>query len=132
MEYLLIVPTDRPQLHENLAWQFSEDKRIQVLVDQRRGQRRQRERIEKHALERRRAERRHQSRPRTDWFLIAPRKAGISANSSSTIGRSAATDFAPFLRVTRFATLVLVALGFFLFCFYSTTLLVSLTLQNSF
>ena len=129
MEYLLIVPTDRPQLYENLAWQFLEDKRIQVLVDRRREKRRQRERIEKHALERRRAERRHQSRPQSDWFLLAPRKVSVSTIST---GRAATMDFAPFLRVTRFATLLFVALGFFLFCFYSTTLLISVVGQKSF
>ena len=132
MEYLLVVPLERLHLYENLARRFSENKRIQVLLDRRLGERRRRERIEKHALERRCAERRLQSRPHSDWFLLAPRKVSVSSSSTSMTGRSAAMDFAPVLRITRFATVLLVALGLFLLCFYSTTLLISVAVQKSF
>jgi len=132
MEYLLIVPLERLQLYENLARRFLGHTRIQVLLDRRAGERRQRERIEKHALERRRAERRHQSRPQSDWFLLAPRKVSAYASSKNPMSRLAAADCALLLRASRFAMFLFVALGIFLFFFYSTTLLLSVIAQRSF
>lgn len=75
-EYLLIVALDRPQVYEYLRQVFSSDKPIQVLLDRRRGERRQRN--EPHAPERRRGQRRSAAgrHPRSDWFVFVRPPAG--------------------------------------------------------
>jgi len=56
--YLFIVPQDQPELHEHFRRDFSNDNEVQVLLDRRVADRRQR--IEPHTPERRRADRRPQ------------------------------------------------------------------------
>ena len=56
--YFFIVPRDQPELHEHLRRDCSNDNEVQVLLDQRVAERRQR--VEPHKPERRRADRRHQ------------------------------------------------------------------------
>ena len=63
--YLFIVPQDQPELHEHLRRDFSNDNEVQVLLDRRIADRRQR--LEPYTPERRRADRRHQ--PGTDEAL---------------------------------------------------------------
>ena len=56
--YLFIVPQDQPELHEHLRGDFSNDNDVQVLLDRRVAERRQR--VEPYTPERRWADRRHQ------------------------------------------------------------------------
>ena len=56
--YLLIVARDQPALCDYLTRNFAGDPKVQVLLDRRRGKRRQR--VESHNPERRRGERRRQ------------------------------------------------------------------------
>ena len=75
-EHLLIVPRDRPDLYEYLKRQFSGVENFEVLLDRRRGERRQRN--ISHEPDRRRGQRRRQpeSYRRTDWFVIARQQTG--------------------------------------------------------
>jgi len=70
--YLFIVPQDQAELHEHLRRDFSTDNEVQVHLDRRVADRRQR--VEPHTPERRRADRRHQ--PGTD---DAFRRVGFGA-----------------------------------------------------
>lgn len=54
--YLIVVARDQPALCDYLTRNFSGDAKVQVLLDRRRGERRQR--VEPYEPERRRAERR--------------------------------------------------------------------------
>lgn len=70
-EYLLIVPEDRPDLYKYLKRQLADVGNIEVILERRRGERRQKD--EPHEPERRRAQRRRPAEVyrRTDWFVIA-------------------------------------------------------------
>ncbi len=72
-EYLLIVTGDQPNLRDYLRRQFSGVEKVQVLLDQRQGERRQW--VQPHEPERRRGDRRRQpgTSPRSDWFVIVGR-----------------------------------------------------------
>jgi hypothetical protein len=75
-EHLIIVSEAMPQLYYHLSRRFSGNEK--VLLDRRRGERRQQARHTE-GPERRRADRRRQpdSVPRTDWFVI-PRETPLS------------------------------------------------------
>jgi len=74
--YLLIVTEDQPQVRDYLARQFTGVEKVKVLLDRRRGERRQR--VMPYEPERRRGERRDQpdSYRRTDWFVSVRRPNG--------------------------------------------------------
>ncbi len=55
---LFIVARGNPVLYEDLAQQFAHEKNVEIILDRRLGERRQR--VQAHAFERRRAERRRQ------------------------------------------------------------------------
>jgi hypothetical protein len=75
-DYLLIVTEDQPQVRDYLARQFTGVEKVKVLLDRRRGERRQR--AMPYEPERRRGERRDQpdSYRRTDWFVSVRRPNG--------------------------------------------------------
>lgn len=58
VRYLLLVARNQPDLWRYLKNNFAGDQKVEVILDRRRGERRQR--IEPHEPERRRAERRRQ------------------------------------------------------------------------
>ena len=58
VRYLLIVARNQPDLWHYLKRNFAGDEKVEVILDRRRGERRQR--IQPHEPERRRADRRHQ------------------------------------------------------------------------
>ena len=74
--YLLIVAEDQPQVRDYLARQFTGIEKVKVLLDRRRGERRQR--VMPYEPERRRGDRREQSagNRRTDWFVSVRRPNG--------------------------------------------------------
>lgn len=75
--YLLIVARNEPDLLHHLARDFARDDKVQVLLDRRRGERRQHQQA--HEPERRRVERRQPSssrRPLSDWFVVVRRQTG--------------------------------------------------------
>ncbi len=74
--YLLIVTEDQPQVRDYLARQFTGVEKVKVLLDRRRGERRQR--VMPYEPERRRGERRDQpdTYRRTDWFVSVRRPNG--------------------------------------------------------
>jgi hypothetical protein len=74
--YLLIVAEDQPQVRDYLARQFTGVEKVRVLLDRRRGERRQR--VRPYEPERRRGERRDQPEGyrRTDWFVTVRRPNG--------------------------------------------------------
>ena len=74
--YLLIVAEDRPQVRDYLARQFTGVEKVKVVLDRRRGARRQR--VMPYEPERRRGERRDQpdANRRTDWFVTVRRPNG--------------------------------------------------------
>ena len=74
--YLLIVAEDQPQVRDYLARQFTGAEKVKVLLDRRRGERRQR--VRPWEPERRRGQRRQQPEgyPRTDWFVTVRRPNG--------------------------------------------------------
>ncbi len=74
--YLLIVTEDQPQVRDYLARQFTGVEKVKILLDRRRGERRQR--VMPYEPERRRGERRDQpeSYRRTDWFVSVRRPNG--------------------------------------------------------
>ncbi len=74
--YLLIVTEDQPQVRDYLARQFTGVEKVKVLLDRRRGERRQR--VMPYEPERRRGERRDQPNTyrRTDWFVSVRRPNG--------------------------------------------------------
>ena len=74
VRYMLIVARNQPDLCDYLIRNFTGDEKVQVLLDRRRGQRRQR--VQPHEPERRQAERRRQpgSHPPSDWFVVVRRQ----------------------------------------------------------
>ncbi|MBI2154975.1 MAG: hypothetical protein HYV92_05665 [Candidatus Rokubacteria bacterium] len=74
--YLLIVAENQPQVCDYLARQFSGVAKVRVLLDRRRGERRQQTRP--YEPERRRAERRRQPEAyrRSDWYVAVRRPTG--------------------------------------------------------
>ena len=74
--YLLIVAEDQAQVCDYLARQFSGIEKVRVLLDRRRGERRQRAIL--YEPERRRGQRRQQpdGYRRTDWFVSVRRPNG--------------------------------------------------------
>lgn len=74
--YLLIVAEDQPQVCDYLARQFTGVEKVQVLLDRRRGERRQG--IRPYEPERRQGERRRQpdAYRRTDWFVTVRQPNG--------------------------------------------------------
>lgn len=74
--YLLIVAEDQPQVRDYLARQFTGVEKVRVLLDRRRGVRRQQ--VRPYEPERRRGERREQPEGyrRTDWFVSVRRPNG--------------------------------------------------------
>jgi hypothetical protein len=74
--YLLIVAEDQPQVRDYLARQFTGAEKVKVLLDRRRGERRQQ--VRPWEPERRRGQRRQQPEgyPRTDWFVTVRRPNG--------------------------------------------------------
>ena len=71
--YLIIVGHNESSLCAYLREAFSGDEKVQILVDRRQGDRRQR--TEPHEPERRRTERRHQpAHPCSDWFTVVRRQ----------------------------------------------------------
>jgi len=68
--YLLVVAGNAPDLCEYLRRDFAGDEKVDVVLDRRQGERRQR--AEPRQPERRRWERRWQpASPRSDWFVVA-------------------------------------------------------------
>ena len=65
---LFIVAQDRPDLYKYLTWHFSSEKDVQVILNQRRNERRQR--VEGHHPEQRRADRRRQAAVNRDPFSL--------------------------------------------------------------
>ncbi len=74
--YLLIVAEDQPQVRDYLARQFTGGEKVKVLLDRRRGERRQW--VRPWEPERRRGQRREQPEGyrRTDWFVTVCRPNG--------------------------------------------------------
>jgi len=74
--YLLIVAEDQPQVRDYLVRQFTGAEKVRVLLDRRRGERRQW--VTPYEPERRRGERRQQAESyrRTDWFVTVRRPNG--------------------------------------------------------
>jgi hypothetical protein len=74
--YLLIVAEDQPQVRDYLARQFAGVEKVRVLLDRRRGERRQR--VRPWEPERRRGDRRQQPEGyrRSDWFVSIRRPNG--------------------------------------------------------
>lgn len=74
--YLLIVAEDQPQVRDYLTRQFTEVEKVKVVLDRRRGERRQR--VMPWEPERRRSQRREQPEGsrRTDWFVSVRRPNG--------------------------------------------------------
>jgi hypothetical protein len=74
--YLLIVTADQPQVRDFLARQFTGVEKVKILLDRRRGERRQR--VMPYEPERRQGERREQpdGYRRTDWFVTVRRPNG--------------------------------------------------------
>lgn len=71
-DYVLIVAEDQPQICDYLARQFTGVESVRVLLDRRRGERRQQ--VRPNQPERRRAARRQpDSYRRTDWFVTVRR-----------------------------------------------------------
>lgn len=66
VRYFLIVTRTQPDLWRYLTDNFAGDEKVEVVLDRRRGERRQR--IQPHEVERRRGERRHQ--PGTEKDLV--------------------------------------------------------------
>ena len=74
VRYLLIVAANQPDLWRYLTDNFTGDAKVEVILDRRRGERRQR--IERHEPERRRARRRQPSLQRDLGYrpvVIIPR-----------------------------------------------------------
>jgi hypothetical protein len=70
MERLLfVVAQDRADLYRYLTWHFSSEPGVQVILDRRRQERRQR--MEGHDSDRRRGERRRRPRPGTDPLSLS-------------------------------------------------------------
>ena len=72
-KHLIIVEGEKADLWEYLRWHFSWDKEVEVLLDQRRGERRQgRQAIgpERRSTDRRRST---ESCRRSDWFVCVKR-----------------------------------------------------------
>lgn len=65
---LFIVAQDRPDLYKYLTWHFSSEKDVQVILNQRRNERRQR--VEGQHPEQRRADRRRQAAVNSDPFSL--------------------------------------------------------------
>jgi len=79
VRYLLIVARNQPDLCHYLKNNFAGDEKVEVILDRRRGDRRQR--IQPHELERRRGERRHQPGTEKDLnyrsFVIVRQPHGV-------------------------------------------------------
>ncbi len=77
--YLLIVARSQPDLWHHLKDNFAGDDKVEVILDRRRGQRRQR--IQAHEPERRQGERRRQPNLDKDLtyrsFVIVRRRQGV-------------------------------------------------------
>jgi len=70
MERLLfVVAQDRPDLYSYLTWHFSSEPGVQVILDRRRLERR--ERTERHDPDRRRGDRRQRPRPGADPLSLS-------------------------------------------------------------
>lgn len=78
VRYLLIVARNQPDLWLYLKNNFAGDEKVEVILDRRRGERRQR--IQAHESERRRAERRRQPNLEKDLtyrsFVIVRQRQG--------------------------------------------------------
>jgi len=75
VRYLLIVAPNQPDVGSYLTRSFAGDQKVQVLLDRRRGERRQR--VQAREPERRRTDRRKptgNSGPGSDWFVAIRQK----------------------------------------------------------
>jgi hypothetical protein len=74
-QHLIVVAGDKADLWDYLKWRFSWDEEVQVILDQRQGERRQCRQAD--TPERRRADRRRppESYRRSDWFVCVKREA---------------------------------------------------------
>jgi len=79
VQYLLIVARNQPDLCRYLTNNFAGDEKVEVILDRRLGQRRQR--VQPHELERRKGERRRQPSLDKDLtyrlFVIVRQRQGV-------------------------------------------------------
>ena len=91
VRYLLFVARSQPDLWHYLKNNFAGDEKVEVILDRRRGERRQR--IQPHELERRRAERRRRPGIDTDLsyrsFVIVRLPQGINPGGTSVYKETA-------------------------------------------